>query len=105
MIHVVSSFRIAHGKGKEAMDFMKELARSFNEESPSVNSTVMRTHMGHTNTLFIVNTFGSYAEWEEGGQKHSANFLTAAPEGTEEGKLNEVMEPGSFQRRIFDVID
>ena len=104
MIQVVTSIRAAHGKGAEAVEFVKGASDKFNKsKSLIVESTPLISPFGNSSTLLIVNKIASYADWakiQEAIRKSSDD-----PWGAIGGWGKEFFVPGSLVRRVYEVIE
>jgi hypothetical protein len=100
MLQVVTSFKVAHGKGQEAIDFVKETVEHVNKNSPKIlESKVLRSSIGQINMLFVVSKINSYADWEETQQSSGSlgGFMGAW------GK--DFIVPDSLVRHIYEEIE
>ena len=104
MIYVVTSFKVAHGKGKEAVDFVKGASDNFNKSYRLILESIpLTSSIANNDTLMVVNKLESYAAWEKiqvDLRKSSDN-----PWGMVGGWGRDFVVPGSVVRHIYEVIE
>ncbi len=104
MLHIVTVLEAAHGKGKEALDFVKGTSDHFNSDAfPLIlESTPLMSRIGSNSTLLVVNRVESYAAWEKITQSGRDEGSGAGLVG---GIGKDFIVPGSVVRHIYEVIE